>query len=471
MSSDDARTLLIVEDDPGIQRQLKWSFEGYAVLTADNRESAVAVVRRAAPPVVTLDLGLPPHPGNPTEGLAALEEILAAAPATKVIIVSGNDERENAVRAIGLGAYDFCAKPIDPSILSLIVDRAFRLYELEQENRELRARQKASPLSGVITASPAMLKVCRMVERAAGADVTVLLLGESGTGKEVLARALHQLSGRAKGPFVAINCAAIPEQLLESELFGFEKGAFTGAVKQTPGRLETADGGTVLLDEIGDLPFGLQAKLLRFLQEKQVERIGGRRTIPVDVRVVSATNQDLQDRMKTGAFREDLFYRLSELVIDIPPLRDRDDDAVLLAHNFFNQVDAAQKRGLKGFSAEAVAAIGAHSWPGNVRELENRVKRAVIMADDRQMMADDLDLEAPEGSAEASPPTLREARERAEVSALTQALALACGNMSHAARVLDVSRPTLYDLLKQHDLAPERIKDQGAEEQDEAPAK
>ena len=468
MSNDVTRTLLIVEDDPGIQRQLKWSFDGYAVLTAGDRESAVAAVRRAAPPVVTLDLGLPPEPGNATEGLAALEEILATAPATKVIIVSGNDERENAVQAIGLGAYDFCAKPIDPSILSLIVDRAFRLHDLEQENRELRARQKASPLSGIITASPTMLKVCRMVERAAGADVTVLLLGESGTGKEVLARALHQLSARAQGPFVPINCAAIPEQLLESELFGFEKGAFTGAVKQTPGRLETANGGTVLLDEIGDLPAGLQAKLLRFLQEKVVERIGGRRPIPVDVRVISATNRDLHQRMKTEEFREDLYYRVSELVVDIPPLRARDDDAVLLAHSFFNQFNAAQKRGLKGFSAETVAAIAAYPWPGNVRELENRVKRAVIMADDRRVTPADLDL--PSEAAESTLPTLREARERGELSALTQALALARGNLSQAARLLDVSRPTLYDLLKQHDVAPERFKDPGAESDGEAPA-
>jgi len=456
------RTLLIIEDDPGLLRQLKWSFDGYTLLTAGDRESALAQLRRGEPPVVTLDLGLPPHPDDATEGFATLQDILTLAPQTKVIIVSGNDERENAVQAIGMGAYDFCAKPVDPAILNLIVDRAYHVHDLEAENRRLRDRQGVSQLEGIITSARSMQQVCRMTERAAQAEVTVLLLGESGTGKEVLARALHTLSNRADKPFVPINCAAIPENLLESELFGFEKGAFTGAVKQTQGRLETANGGTVFLDEIGDLPTPLQVKLLRFLQERVIERIGGRRSIPVDVRVVCATHQDLQAKMQTGDFREDLFYRISELVIDIPPLRDRDDDAVLLAHFFFKKFNAVQKRALKGFGKEALAAIARHPWPGNVRELENRVKRAVIMADDKHIAPGDLDLEAADEPP--TPLTLKEAREQADIRALQQALTLARGNLSQAAKTLGVSRPTIYDLLKQYDIPMALFKERASTE-------
>ena len=460
--SSDVRTLLIVEDDPGLQRQLKWSFDGYTVVTASDRTAALAAMQRHGPAVATLDLGLPPDPDGPSEGMATLEAILSVAPNTKVVIVTGQDDRENAVRAIGLGAYDFCAKPIDATILSLIVDRAYRLADLEAENRRLRERTGASQLDGVITSARSMLGVCRMVERAAQAEVTVLLLGESGTGKEVLARALHRLSARAEKPFVAINCAAIPENLLESELFGFEKGAFTGAVKQTLGRLEMANGGTVFLDEIGDLPTPLQVKLLRFLQERVIERIGGRRSIPVDVRVICATHQDLKARMASGEFREDLFYRISELVIDIPPLRDRDDDAVLLAHFFLKRFSADQKRALRGFASDALAAIANHPWPGNVRELENRVKRAVILADEHHVSAADLDLEAPTETV--TPLTLKEAREQADIRTLQQALTLARGNLSQAAKTLGISRPTIYDLLKQYDIPMSVFKDRVGEE-------
>lgn len=456
------RTLLIVEDDPGLQRQLKWSFDGYTVLTAIDRESALSSLRRHGPPVVLLDLGLPPAPDTPDEGLAALQELLAQLPDAKIIVVTGQDEHENAVQAIGLGAYDFCAKPIDVQVLNLIVDRAFRLHELESENRRLRERQVETALPGIVTGSRSMAAACRMIERAAQADVTVLLLGESGTGKELMARALHGASPRADKPFVAINCGAIPENLLESELFGFEKGAFTGAVKQTLGRLELANHGTVFLDEIGDLPLPLQVKILRFLQERVIERIGGRRPIAIDVRVVCATHQDLKARIKTGEFREDLFYRVSELVIDIPPLRDREDDVVILANHFFQRYNADQKRNLKGFTTEALAAVTSYTWPGNVRELENRVKRAVILADERRITPGDLDLE--EGTAEPQPMTLKEAREQADVRAIQQALTLARGNLTQTAKFLGVSRPTIYDLVRQYGIEMAAFKGKAADD-------
>lgn len=454
------RTLLIVEDDPGIQRQLKWSFDSYTVVTATDREAALSSLRRHGPPVVLLDLGLPPAPDTPDEGLATLKDLIAQAPDTKVVIVTGQDERENAVHAVGLGAYDFCAKPIDLQVLTLIVDRAFRLSELEQENRQLRDRKAETALPGIVTASAAMTAACRMVERAAQASVTVLLLGESGTGKELMAKALHTASARADKPFVAINCGAIPENLLESELFGFEKGAFTGAVKQTLGRLEMANHGTVFLDEIGDLPLALQVKLLRFLQERIIERIGGRRPIPVDVHVVCATHQDLKARIKTGEFREDLFYRVSELVIDIPPLRDRGDDIVILGNYFFKKYNAQQKRSLKGFTTEALSAMTSYPWPGNVRELENRVKRAVILADDRRITPADLDLQ--DGSAEPTPVTLKEAREQADIRAIQQALTLARGNLTQTAKYLGVSRPTIYDLVRQYGIEMSAFKEKTA---------
>ena len=453
------RVLLVVEDDPGLQRQLRWALDGHRVVIAGSRPEALELLKRETPAVVTLDLGLPPHPEGPTEGFATLEAILAARPTTKIIVATGNDERENAVRAIAMGAYDFCAKPVDGELLRLVVDRAFRLHDLEAENRDLQDRRRLSPLPGVLTSAPSMLGVCRMIEKAGPTEVTVLLMGESGTGKELLARALHSTSPRAQGPFIAINCGAIPENLLESELFGFEKGAFTGAVKQTQGRFELANGGTLFLDEIGELPRQLQVKLLRFLQERVVERVGGRKSIPVDVRVVSATNQDLREMTKSGTFREDLFYRISQLVIDIPPLRARDDDAVLLAHSFLKQLVHDQKKtALRGFTAEAIGAIATHSWPGNVRELENRVHRAVILAEGPRVTAADLDLQPPEETE--TLPTLKMVRDQAEQAALRRALATAAGNLSLAARLLEISRPKLYDLLKQHGLQPDREPDE-----------
>ncbi|MEW9900464.1 PEP-CTERM-box response regulator transcription factor [Chitinivorax sp. PXF-14] len=443
-------TLLVVEDDPGLQKQMRWSFDGYEVIVAGDREAALAQIRRYEPPVVTLDLGLPPDADGATEGHATLEQILELAPDTKIIIVTGNQDRENAVRAIANGAYDFYLKPFEPDILQLVVDRAFRLHALQQENRQLQMRVAESPLQGIISRDSAMQKICRTIERVAPSSATVMLLGESGTGKEVLARGLHQLAPRADHKFVAINCAAIPENLLESELFGYEKGAFTGAVKQTKGKIEYADGGTLFLDEIGDLPLPLQAKLLRFLQERVVERVGGREEIPVDVRIVCATHQNLRNLISEGRFREDLYYRLSEIVINIPPLRDRDGDAVLLAHTFVNKFRQQEGRGPLSFSQEALGAIETHRWPGNVREMENCIKRAVVMADGAQITLEDLGL--PQADAEPEPLNLRQVREEAERKAIVRAIARVDGNIARAADLLGVSRPTLYDLLNRYGL-------------------
>jgi two-component system NtrC family response regulator len=447
---EELRRLLIVDDDTGIQRQLRWSFEGYEVEVAGDREEAMARFRAEVPPVVTVDLGLPPDPDSPDEGFAIVEEILRLAPETKVIVVTGQDQQDYALRAVRMGAYDFYRKPINSDELAFIIARAYHLFELEEENRRLIRSQRHMPLSGLITGAPEMIKVCRLIEKVAPTDVTVLLLGESGTGKEVLARALHELSPRAEKPFVAINCAAIPENLLESELFGHEKGAFTGAVKQTKGKIELAGSGTLFLDEIGDLPLPLQVKLLRFLQERVIERIGGRQSIPVDVRIVCATNQNLEQQIKTGAFREDLFYRLSELVIRIPPLRDRSGDAELLAHSFLARFKEEHKRVLRGFSVEAMAAMAQHDWPGNVRELENRVKRAVIMCDEKRISPMDLDLDDPTGLPEVL--NLAQVREEAERREIPRALSRVDGNITRAAKLLGISRPTLYDLLRHHNI-------------------
>jgi two-component system NtrC family response regulator len=443
------RKLLIVEDDQGLQRQYRWNFEDYEVLVAGTREEAIDFLRAEMPAVVTLDLGLPPDPDGTTEGFATLEEILKLAPETKVVVASGHGARESALRAIDLGAYDFYQKPVDADELGFIVQRAFNLHDLEAENRMLAAQRQSSSLKGIITGSDSMLKVCRMVERVAPADVAVMLLGASGTGKELLARAIHDLSARASKPFVAINCAAIPENLLESELFGYEKGAFTGAVKQTLGKIEVAQGGTLFLDEIGDIPFPLQVKLLRFLQERVIERIGGRKEIPVDVRIVCATHQNLDRLITEGHFREDLYYRLSEITIEIPPLKDREGDAALLAHAFLNKFNEELKRSVKGFTPDALAAISAHPWPGNVRELENKLKRAVIMCDGSRISAEDLDLGSGE---EAVILNLKQTREEADRRALKTALATSAGNISQAAKLLGISRPTIYDLMKQHNL-------------------
>jgi len=449
-----SRKLLIVEDDPGLLTQLKWCFEEYDVVTAEDRTAAIKELRRHDPMVVLQDLGLPPNPEGVDEGLATLQELLKLSPHTKVIVVTGHGDQENALRSVALGAYDFYQKPVDTETLQLLVARAFNISELEGENRRLQSVASESPLDGIIAASEGMLSVCRMIEKIAPTNVTTLLLGESGTGKELLARALHRLSPRSENKFVAINCAAIPENLLESELFGHEKGAFTGAVKQTPGKIELADSGTLFLDEIGDMPLALQAKMLRFLQERVIERVGGREEISVDVRVVCATNQNPVELIKKGLFREDLYYRVSEITIDIPPYRDREEGRLILARNILARCVNQQGRSLAGFSDDANDAIESYSWPGNVRELENKIKGAVIMADGKQVTAADLGIDAVDGS-EVESLNLREVRQRAESKAIRIALMKNFGNISRAAEQLGVTRPTLYDLLNKYGLSAE----------------
>ena len=453
--------LLIVEDDLALQKQIKWSLDRFDCVTASDRDSALVAFRRHQPSVVTMDLGLPPDPDATAEGFRLLEQLLELDPNVKVIVLTGQNEQNNALRAIALGAYDFFAKPFEPELLGLTIDRAYRLAELQAENRRLQAISHPDALGGLITRDPEMLRLGRMVERVSSSSATVLLLGESGTGKEVLAQGLHEASKRS-GKFVAINCAAIPEALLESELFGHEKGAFTGATKTTVGKIETANGGTLMLDEIGDLPHSLQAKLLRFLQERKVERVGGRQEIPVDVRVVCATHQNLKVQIAENRFREDLFYRLEEIVVEIPPLRQRPGDAVLLAHSFLRRFALEQKRGSMSFSEEALRAIEAHAWPGNVRELLSAVRRAVIMADGARITPGDLGIPGVAtlsagtiGAAESGSIDLRTVRETAERQAVLAALARTDGNIARAAELLGVSRPTLYDLMnrlaiKQH---------------------
>ncbi|MFV8823911.1 PEP-CTERM-box response regulator transcription factor [Thauera sp. WH-2] len=449
---DKQRTLLIVEDDPALQKQMRWAFDACDTVVADDRESAIVQLRKHEPAVVTMDLGLPPAPDDVTEGFKLLREILTLAPDTKVIVLTGQHDRENAVRAVGLGAYDFFAKPFEPELLNLTIDRAFRMHDLQMENARL-AALAGSPMSGLLTRDPGMLKVCRTIERLASASVTVALLGESGTGKEILARGLHALSPRSQERFVAINCAAIPDTLLESELFGYEKGAFTGAVKQTPGKIETAHKGTLFLDEIGDLPLALQAKLLRFLQERVIERIGGRDEIPVDVRIVCATHRDLKTQIQAGVFREDLYYRLAEIVIEIPPLRARDGDAALLAHAFVQRYARENGRRPPVLGEDALSAIEAYRWPGNVRELENCMKRAVIMADGDCIGAVDLGLGA--ADEDLSHLNLRHVRDEAERTAVLKVIARTNGNIARAAEILGVSRPSLYDLLGRFGLKKE----------------
>jgi two-component system, NtrC family, response regulator len=444
--------LLIVEDDEGLQRQLKWAYDGYEVVCASDRKSAIEALRAHEPAVVTLDLGLPPDPDGTEEGFAALEEILRLKPGTKVVVATGHGARESATRAIAMGAYDFYRKPVDIDELGLIVDRAFHLHEIEEENRRLETGSAATVLGAIITAAPEMLKVARTIERVASADVSVMLLGASGTGKELLARAVHENS-RRKGEFIAINCAAIPENLLEAELFGYERGAFTGAVKSNVGKIELAEGGTLFLDEVGDIPLALQVKLLRFLQERVIERIGGRQPIPVDTRIVCATHQDLDAMTGDGRFREDLYYRLAEIVVKIPSLAERSGDSVLLARHFVNRFGRELNAGVQSLSADAIDAIDAYGWPGNVRELENRIKRAVIMADGKTLSAADLDLPSAAQETNALPINLRAAREVADRKAIRHAMSRTDNNISGAAKLLGISRPTLYDLLKQYRLS------------------
>ena len=444
------RVLLVVEDDEGLQRQLKWAYEGYEVVCASDRPSAIEALRAREPAVVTLDLGLPPDPDGTEEGFATLCEIRRLKPDTKVIVASGHGARESALKAIALGAYDFYRKPVDIDELGLIVARAFHVHEIEAENRRLEQTGGSTVLGSIISAAPEMLKVAKTIERVATADVSVMLLGASGTGKELLARAVHEKSGR-KGEFIAINCAAIPETLLEAELFGYERGAFTGAVKSNIGKIEMAQGGTLFLDEVGDIPLPLQVKLLRFLQERVIERIGGRQPIAVDTRIICATHQNLDAMTSDGRFREDLYYRLAEIVVQIPTLAERPGDAVLLGRHFVNRFARELKTKVQCLAPDAVAAIDAYGWPGNVRELENRIKRAVIMADGKAVTAEDLDLSS--GTEDQPMPiNLRTARESTDRKVIRQALARTDNNISGAAKLLGISRPTLYDLLKQYHL-------------------
>ncbi|MFA7601813.1 MAG: PEP-CTERM-box response regulator transcription factor [Novosphingobium sp.] len=454
MTTSSKPKLLVVEDDAGLQAQLKWAYEDFEVVVAGDRAGALAALRAEEPAVVTLDLGLPPDPDGVSEGFAVLDEIMALKPDTKVIVATGHGARESALQAIAKGAYDFYQKPIDIEAIGLIVRRALQLHRIENENRTLATKGASDDrvLGNMITAAPEMVRVARTIERVANTNVSVMLLGASGTGKELLARGLHQASDRADGAFVAINCAAIPENLLESELFGYEKGAFTGAIKTTEGKIEQAAGGTLFLDEVGDIPLQLQVKLLRFLQERVIERIGSRRSIAVDTRIVCATHQDLEAMIGDGRFREDLFYRLAEIVVKIPSLAERPGDATLLAKVFLARFAKEMNPQVRGFSASALTAIDAWPWPGNVRELENRVKRAVIMADGKLVTAADLDLAEPDAQTVGAL-NLKTAREQSDRKVIRHALARSEGNISSTAKLLGISRPTLYDLLKQYDLS------------------
>ena len=444
------KRLLIVEDDPGLQSQMRWCFsDDLEVAIASDRESALTALRRLEPEVVTLDLGLPPDPGGATQGFHLLEEILRLSPLTKVIVVTGREDKENAVRAIGMGASDFYQKPLDADILTFVVNRAFRLAELERENRDLSKHKNGTSIKGIVAASPQMMTICRTLEKIAPTDVTTLITGETGTGKELLARGLHDLSHRADKPFAAINCAAIPENLLESELFGFEKGSFTGATQSKKGKIESANGGTLFLDEIGDMPMALQAKLLRFLQERVIDRVGSVKPIPVDVRVVCATHRDVRQLIDSGDFREDLYYRISEITLDIPPLRERDGDSLVIAQSLLKSLGKQMERPNLTFTEDAVNAITGYSWPGNVREMINKVKRATIMADGKRVTAVDLDLPA-EHTPSDTQLNLRQVRENAERQAITQALRSCNFNMAQASRLLGITRPTLYNLTDKY---------------------
>lgn len=445
MSQKDKPVLLIVEDDKGIQSQLRWHFDQYETVVAGDREAAIAAVRKHEPAVILQDLGLPPDEEGVEEGFKTIQETLSLTPTAKIIVVTGYHDYENAIRAIGLGAYDFYQKPVNTDTLDLIVQRAYQIHDLEHENRRLQSGPQ-SALNGVIASDPQMLKICRTVEKVAPTDVTCLILGESGTGKEVIARAIHNCSSRNEQRFVAINCAAVPENLMESELFGYEKGAFTGAAKRTLGKIEVAGGGTLFLDEIGDMPLPLQAKLLRFLQERVIERLGGREEIPVDVRVICATNKPLQEMVDEQTFREDLYYRVSEMVLDLPPLRDREGDKILLARHLLTKYTEEQGRAIAGFTPEAAASIETYPWPGNIREMENKIKRAVIMCEGKQITIEDLDL----AEGEETRINLRQVRQDAERSAIIRAINRCDGNISAAAKLLGVTRPTLYDLMRKY---------------------
>ena len=436
--------LLVVDDDEDLRTQMRWALaDEFEISLAGSRQEALERARAEPPAVVTLDLGLPPHPGGVEEGFATLEELRASDSDAKVVVITGREDRAHALRAIDQGAYDFFVKPIDVEELKVVLRRALKLHALERENRELR-QQTASAFEGMLGTSPRMQEVFASIRKVATVDAPVLVLGESGTGKELAAHAIHRLGGRAAGPFVPINCGAIPEALLESELFGHEKGSFTGAHAQRRGRIESANGGTLFLDEIGELEAPLQVKLLRFLQDHKVERVGGRTAISVDVRVITATNADLQQLMAEGRFREDLYYRIGVVTLTLPPLRDREDDVVQIAETLARRYASEAGRKLTGFSKDALQALRAHAWPGNVRELENRVRRAAVMAEGSRIAAADLELVA---GATAARQGLRELRAGLEKETIKAALKRNRGNISQTASELGISRPTLYGLL------------------------
>jgi two-component system NtrC family response regulator len=439
--------LLIVDDEESIRTQLKWALaKEYRIVTAEDRAGALATFRAERPEVVILDLGLPPHADVVSEGLAALESMRKEDELVKIIVSSGRSEKENALEAIGRGAYDFLAKPVQVDELKLILSRAFYVARLEREFRDLQHRVTAGSFEGMLGTSVQMQEVFTAIRKVATTDAPVLITGENGTGKELAALAIHRSGSRRDGPFVAINCGAIPENLLESELFGHEKGAFTGAHIQRKGRVELARGGTLFLDEIGDLSTPLQVKLLRFLQEHQIERVGGREQIEVDVRVIAATNRDLKAAMREGRFREDLYYRLGVVTVPLPPLRDREGDIALLATTLLQRFGAEANKKISAFTPQALRAMERYQWPGNVRELENRVKRAVIMAEGAKITPADLDLDS--GPAKYEGTTLKEAREAVEKEFVQRALKRHNGNVTRAASELDVSRPTMYELME-----------------------
>lgn len=437
--------LLIVDDDESVLLSMKWAFvPEFEILLAGNRKEALEVFKRERPAIVTLDLGLPPSTHTVEEGFLTLAALLDEDPYTKIIIVSGQGEKQNALKAIGQGAYDFFCKPVQIEEVSVILRRALRVHQLESEHRQMQSPRGNESYEELIGASPQIQHVFGTVEKIAGTEAPVLILGESGTGKELIAHALHGRSPRKNGPFIAINCAAIPETLLESELFGHEKGAFTGAHTQRKGRIELADGGTLFLDEIGDLPLSLQVKILRFLQEHTIERIGGRKEIIIDTRVVAATNADLDQAIRDGRFREDLFYRLGVVKIQVPPLREREGDIQLLAMSLMRKYSAESKKKILGFTQKALTAMKNHRWPGNVRELENRIRRAVIMAQTSKISDEDLELERQERYGKT---TLREAREKTDRELILQVLTENNFNLAKSSADLGISRPSLYDLM------------------------
>jgi two-component system NtrC family response regulator len=452
--------LLLVDDDPEIRDQMKWAFASdYELLEASDRSTALAHARQAMPRLVLLDLGLPPDPDGASEGLAILREVLEVDPMAKVIVVTGNSDRANALAAVANGAYDFIEKPVQLDVLKILLQRAVYLANVEQENRTLLERAGHNDLEGLVGNSVPMQEVFRMIRRVGPSDVPVLITGESGTGKELVARAIHRQSARKGEPFIAINCGAIPETLLESELFGYEKGAFTGATQQRKGRIESAQRGTLFLDEIGDMPPALQVKLLRFLQDHTIQRLGAKETLAVDARVLAASNIDLQKAISEGRFREDLFYRLCVVTIKVPALSERGSDITLLARTFLTKFAEAERKPLKGFTPQAVEALTAHHWPGNVRELENRIKRAVVMAEGKYVIPANLELKDP-SAPEGDTSTLRASRDSREKDLVRLAMEKAEGNVSRAAAELGVSRPTLYQLLIRYGLKKAKPEEQ-----------